>query len=272
MKKCKRVCIMENITIKDKEFEIKKSIDDPIYFINNFVKIKHPVRGIIPFRLYKYQETLISEMARNSHLVINKSRQMGCSNVSYALCLWYVMFHETKNVLIINTKRSASRDAHENIMFMHNNLPDHFKYFNPTIENNLKNDLEIKFESTDSKILLADGMDISSWRAVDFSWLFVDESAFIENMKTILDQLLPMSLLSGRRFTMFSTPNGKINKDGSENVFFDVYSNSKNGVGPFFAMDLPWYLDPEKDDKWMDKLCLFPNKKMFNQEYNLSFM
>ncbi len=252
------------------EEEIKKSINDPIYFINNFIKIKHPVRGVTSLRLYPYQERLISEMIRNDHLIINKSRQMGCSATSAAFFLWHAMFHHSKNVLIINTKRYVNKEACERIKFMYNNLPSHFKSFNE-MEDDIISSFNIKFNATSSSIIFADGLDESSWRAVGFSWVFVDEAAFIKDMKLIFDELFPISLLPERRLTMFSTPNGKVNQDGSENVFFDVYSKSKKGVGPFFAMDIPWYLNPEKNDEWIKRVNLFMNEKTFSREYNLSF-
>ena len=40
--------------------EIVKSGKDPVYFINNYARISHPMRGLIPFKTYDFQTDLIS--------------------------------------------------------------------------------------------------------------------------------------------------------------------------------------------------------------------
>ena len=34
--------------------EVTKCGEDPAYFIRNYVNIEHPIKGIIPFDLYKF--------------------------------------------------------------------------------------------------------------------------------------------------------------------------------------------------------------------------
>ena len=41
--------------------EIIKCGKDPAYFIDNYAKISHPMYGLIPFKLYDYQEQLVNE-------------------------------------------------------------------------------------------------------------------------------------------------------------------------------------------------------------------
>ena len=39
--------------------EFKKCKDDPVYFISNYVKVTHPVRGLVPFKLYPFQKDIL---------------------------------------------------------------------------------------------------------------------------------------------------------------------------------------------------------------------
>ena len=49
------------LTKKEVAKEIIKCGKNPVYFINNYCKISHPMKGLIPFKLYDYQEELIND-------------------------------------------------------------------------------------------------------------------------------------------------------------------------------------------------------------------
>jgi len=57
--------------------EVKKCMDDVLYFIRNYVKIMHPVKGEIPFDLYDYQEDIIKLYRDNLYSILLAPRQMG---------------------------------------------------------------------------------------------------------------------------------------------------------------------------------------------------
>ena len=42
--------------------EIVRSGKDPVYFINNYARISHPMRGLIPFKTYDFQTDLIQDL------------------------------------------------------------------------------------------------------------------------------------------------------------------------------------------------------------------
>ena len=84
--------------------EIVKSGKNPEYFINNYAKISHPLRGLIPFSLYDYQAELVKNFNDHRFNVILKARQLGISTISAAYIAWLMMFHRDKNILVIATK------------------------------------------------------------------------------------------------------------------------------------------------------------------------
>ena len=45
--------IFENITIKKELGRCKKN---PVYFINNYVKLQHPIKDVCDFKLHNSQE------------------------------------------------------------------------------------------------------------------------------------------------------------------------------------------------------------------------
>ena len=57
--------------------ELRKCKNDPTYFIRNYVKIQHPVKGSVPFKLYEYQEKMIDVYHNNQYSILLASRQVG---------------------------------------------------------------------------------------------------------------------------------------------------------------------------------------------------
>jgi len=62
--------------------EIVQCGKDPTYFLNNYAKISHPMHGLIPFRTYKFQETLLEDFNDHRFNVILKARQLGISTIT----------------------------------------------------------------------------------------------------------------------------------------------------------------------------------------------
>jgi hypothetical protein len=61
----------------DQAEEIQKCIDDPVYFICNYVKVVHPDRGVVLMELYDYQKEMINNYHLNRYNIVKTSRQMG---------------------------------------------------------------------------------------------------------------------------------------------------------------------------------------------------
>ncbi len=62
--------------------ELMDCVDDPLYFSRNFIKIQHPVKGVMPFDLYPFQESMIKAFREHRFCVALTARQMGKSVIS----------------------------------------------------------------------------------------------------------------------------------------------------------------------------------------------
>lgn len=93
---------------QDQVNEILKCGTDPLYFINRYVKISHPDRGIVPFKTYPFQEDCVRAYLEHRFVIVNKSRQLGLSTVSAAYSLWLALFQKEKNILVIATKAKTA--------------------------------------------------------------------------------------------------------------------------------------------------------------------
>ena len=57
--------------------ELKKCMDDPIYFAEKYMKIVHVDKGLIPIKLYDYQKKMIKAMTDNRYSIVLSCRQSG---------------------------------------------------------------------------------------------------------------------------------------------------------------------------------------------------
>jgi hypothetical protein len=57
--------------------EVAKCEADPIYFIENYIKVIHPDRGLVPMLLHGYQKRMVTAYHTNKQVVTMASRQLG---------------------------------------------------------------------------------------------------------------------------------------------------------------------------------------------------
>jgi hypothetical protein len=51
--------------------------DDPFYFIENFIKVQHPVKGLLPLELYEFQKGMVNAFHDHKKVVCLTGRQLG---------------------------------------------------------------------------------------------------------------------------------------------------------------------------------------------------
>ena len=84
--------------------EIIKCGKDPNYFFKHYLKIQHPVRGLIPFDTFSFQDDCVDKFNEHRFNIVLKSRQLGLSTLVAAYSVWMAIFQREKNILIIATK------------------------------------------------------------------------------------------------------------------------------------------------------------------------
>jgi hypothetical protein len=66
---------------EDQLIELMNCIDDPMYYMTHFMRIRHPVRGALPFKPYPYQRRLIAAFHKHRFNIVLAARQIGKSEV-----------------------------------------------------------------------------------------------------------------------------------------------------------------------------------------------
>ena len=238
--------------------EIVKSGKDPVYFINNYAKISHPMRGLIPFKTYDFQSELIDNFNDHRFNVILKARQLGISTITAAYVAWMMMFHRDKNVLVIATKFSTAANLVKKVKSIHKNLPNWMKIAEIAIDN------RTSFELTNGSQIKASSTSGDAGRSEALSLLVIDEAAHVEGLDELWTGLYP-TLSTGGRCIALSTPNGVGNWFHQTCIGADLEKND------FHLVTLPWDVHPDRDKEWFDKETKNMSRRQIAQELECNF-
>jgi hypothetical protein len=238
--------------------EIIKCGKNPAYFIDSYAKISHPMHGLIPFKLYDYQEQLVNEFNDYRFSVILKARQLGISTITAAYITWLMMFHRDKNVLVMATKFSTAGNLVKKVKAIVKNLPPWIKIANVSVDN------RTSFELTNGSQIKASSTSPDAGRSEALSLLVVDEAAHVEGLTELWTGLYP-TLSTGGRCIALSTPNGV------GNWFHKIYVEAEQGINDFHATKLLWDVHPDRDEEWYEKETKNMSRRQIAQELECNF-
>ena len=211
--------------------EFNKCKDDPIHFICSYIKVTHPVRGLVPFELYPFQKKILEDIQNNRFNILRKFRQAGCTTISAAYSLWMATFQRHKSIVILSVGDTESTEVLDRIKIMYEELPP---FLQAGITESNKHTLKLKTGS----IIKSRPSGKQSGRSLAGSFLVIDEAAFIENIDSIWAAVYPIISTGGRAFVL-STVNGV------GNWYYEVYNAALAKRNSFNAIDIDWKQHPE---------------------------
>ncbi|MGI9571997.1 MAG: terminase large subunit domain-containing protein [Candidatus Actinomarinaceae bacterium] len=238
--------------------EIIKCGKDPNYFFKNYLKIQHPVRGLIPFDTYQFQDDCVDQFKDNRFNIVLKSRQLGLSTLVAAYSVWMAIFQKEKNILIIATKLAVAQNFIIKVKTMIRSLPKWLLL--PEIVANNKQMIQFNHGSQIKAIPTSE----DAGRSEALSLLIVDEAAFVRNFDTIWTGIYP-TISTGGRVIILSTPNG------AGGQYYKLYTQAEAGLNEFNAIRLPWDVHPERGDDWFAKTTANMSKRQIAQEFLCDF-
>jgi hypothetical protein len=211
--------------------EFKKCREDPIYFMSNYIKVVHPIRGLVKFNLYGFQRRIVSDLEEHRFNILRKFRQAGCTTIASAYSLWLTLFYKHKQTVILSKGDAESTEVLDRIKLMYDELPSFLK---PGIVEDNKHTLKLNTNS----VIKSRPSGKQSGRSLAGSMLIVDEAAFIENIETIWAAVYPIISTGGRAFIL-STVNGM------GNWYEETYHKAVEKRNSFNAIDINWESHPE---------------------------
>ena len=241
--------------------EYIKCSQDPIYFIESYMKIISINEGLVNFKLYPYQKVMIRNFADNRFNIITTARQAGKSTTTCGFILWYIIFHPEKTVALLANKGDTAREILNRIQLAYQHLP---KWLQQGVVEWNKGSFVLENNSR----VIASSTSTDAIRGYSINLLFIDEAAFIDNWDEFFTSVYP-TISSGNdtKIILVSTPNGL-------NHFYSIWVNSVEKRNSYANMFVRWQDVPGRDEKWREDTLAAMNFDIekFDQEYNCEFL
>ena len=108
---------------KENIIEFQKCEKDPIYFMENYMKIVSLDEGLVPFKMYDFQKHIVRTIHDNRFTICKLPRQSGKSTTTVSYLLHYALFNPNSNIAILANKSSTARDILGIVQLASENLP-----------------------------------------------------------------------------------------------------------------------------------------------------
>lgn len=239
--------------------EYVKCRDDPVYFCMRWLKVIHPDHGLVPFTLYDFQKDMINHMLDNRFSIFKCPRQVGKTTTSAAALLHFALFNPDKKIAILANKGMIAKEILARITLMLENVPFFLQPGCKALNKGsiyLDNESSIKCFSTSS----------SSVRGDSYSWVFLDEYAFVQRAEEFYTSTYP-TITAGKstKVTIVSTPNGV------GNSFHSLWEGAVQKVSDYQPFSIHWSDVPGRDQKWKEQTIANTSEEQFRQEFECDF-
>ena len=241
--------------------EFIKCSEDPVYFVENYIKIVSLDEGLVPFEMYDFQKNMLNRFHNNRFNIAKLPRQSGKSTTVVSYLLHYALFNSNVNVAILANKAATAREMLQRLQLSYENLP---KWLQQGILQWNRGSLELE---NGSKILAA-STSASAVRGMSFNVIFLDEFAFIPNH--IADQFFSSvypTISSGKstKVIIISTPHGM-------NMFYKLWHDAERQKNEYVATEVHWSEVPGRDAKWKEQTIRNTSEQQFKVEFECEFL
>ena len=239
--------------------EYAKCMHDPSYFCQKYIKVISLDDGLVPFRLYPYQQEMFKHFNDNRFNIVLACRQSGKSISSCAYLLWFVLFHSEKTVAILANKGATAREMLSRITLMLENLPF---FLQPGCKALNKGSIEF---SNNSRILAA-ATSGSSIRGMSVNLLYLDEFAFVERASEFYTSTYPV-VSAGKETKVIITSTA----NGIGNIYHKIWEGAVQGTNEFQPFRVDWWDVPGRDEGWKKQTVANTSQLQFDQEFGNTF-
>jgi len=241
--------------------EYVKCAKDPIYFIENYVKIITLDKGFVQISLYPFQRQAVKDINDNRRVIVKAGRQVGKTTMVVGYILWYILFNEDKFVAILANKAPTAREILNRIKIAYEALP---LWLQQGVRTWNKGDIELENNCR----VMATSTASSAIRGYSISLLYLDEFAFVPS--NIADEFFTSvypTISSGTqsKILISSTPNGM-------NHYYRMWTEAAEGQNGFKHIEANWRQVPGRDQAWADDQRRILGEEKFLQEMECEFM
>ena len=241
--------------------EFIKCKEDPVYFTRNYIKIVSLDEGLVPFKMWDFQEKLIENFHKERFNIAKLPRQTGKSTTVVSYLLHYALFNDNVKIAILANKAETARELLSRLQLAYENIP---KWMQMGIVAWNRGSMELE---NGSKIIAA-STSSASVRGNSFNIIFLDEFAFIPNhiSEQFFSSVYP-TISSGKttKVIIISTPNGM-------NMFYKLWHDAERGKNSYKPLEVHWSQVPGRDAAWKEQTIANTSQRQFTQEFECEFL
>jgi hypothetical protein len=256
----KRANVAQSWT-KEELQEYQRCMEDPLYFIQTYVRIVSLDEGLVPFKMYDFQKEMVGTFHNNRFTICKLPRQSGKSTTIISYLLHYVLFNPTVNVAILANKAATARDLLGRLQLAYEHLP---KWLQQGVMSWNKGSLELE---NGSKIL-ASSTSASAVRGGSYNIIFLDEFAYVPaNVAEQFFSSVYPTISSGKttKVMIVSTPHGM-------NMFYKLWVDAEEGRNTYVPIEVHWSEVPGRDEAWKAETIKNTSEAQFNTEFECEFL
>ena len=246
---------------KEQIKEYQKCMDDPIYFIQEYMKIVSLDEGLVPFDMYDFQKNMVQTFHDNRFTICKLPRQSGKSTTIIAYLLHYVLFNQNVNIAILANKSSTARDILGRLQLGYENLP---KWLQQGVVSWNKGSLDLENGSS----ILAASTSASAIRGGSYNIIFLDEFAYVPSSlaEEFFSSVYP-TISSGKstKVMIVSTPHGM-------NMFYKLWTDAQSKKNDYIPLEVHWSEVPGRDEVWKEETIRNTSQSQFNSEFECEFL
>ena len=246
---------------QDQIVEFQKCSEDPIYFMEKYIRIVSLDEGLIPFKMYGFQKKIVQTIHDNRFTICKLPRQSGKSTTTISYLLHYALFNPNYNIAILANKSSTARDILGRLQLAYENLP---KWLQQGVINWNKGNIELENKST----IVAAATSSSAIRGGSYNIIFLDEFAFVPtNIAEMFFSSVYPTISAGTKTKMIivSTPYGM-------NMYYKLWTDATNKKNDYVPIEVHWSEVPGRDDAWKEMTIRNTSPEQFQQEFECEFL
>ncbi len=241
--------------------EFIKCMNDPVYFAVNYMKIINVDEGLVPFKMWDFQQDMLNTFHNNRFSICKLPRQVGKTTVSVAYLLHYILFNSSVNCAILANKLGTAREIMGRLQLA-------FEYLPAFLKQGVRQWNKSSLELANGSRIAADSTSGSSVRGKSFNVIFLDEFAHVpENIaEPFFDSTYP-TISSGKttKVIIVSTPLGL-------NLFYRIWTKAIEKKNEYVPIEVHWSMVPGRDEAWKNQQIANTSEEQFRQEFECEFV
>jgi len=241
--------------------EYQKCANNPLHFMESYIKIVSLDEGLVPFKMYGFQKKIVDTIHNNRFTICKLPRQSGKSTTTISYLLHYALFNPNSNIAILANKSSTARDILGRLQLAYENLP---KWMQQGVINWNKGNIELENKST----IVAAATSSSAIRGGSYNIIFLDEFAFVPTniAESFFSSVYPtISAGSKTKMIIVSTPYGM-------NQFYKLWTDAENKRNDYIPIEVHWSEVPGRDEAWKEQTIRNTSEEQFQQEFECEFL